>query len=152
MFLKNPKSQIPNPKFEEPTFAVEGDWDQLARLFTNLVSNALQYTPEGGKVDVELQWVDAMNRLPTKRHGMPYLQVRVSDTGIGISKGDQERVVDKFFRSEDYRTRENTGTGLGLYVTMKLTRLIHADIKLTSELNKGSNFTIFIPNLEQAQA
>ena len=73
---------------------------------------------------------------------------QVKDTGIGISKGDQERVFDKFFRSEDFRTRQNSGTGLGLYVTMKLTRLIHADINLESELNKGSTFSIMIPNIK----
>ena len=71
----------------------------------------------------------------------------VRDTGIGISKGDQERVFDKFFRSEDYRTRQHNGTGLGLYVTMKLTRIIHAEVSLESELNKGSVFKIFVPNL-----
>jgi signal transduction histidine kinase len=57
-------------------------------------------------------------------------------------------VFDKFFRSEDYRTRKNNGTGLGLYVTMKLARLIHAEIEMESELNKGSTFKIFIPNLK----
>ncbi|HEY1644773.1 MAG TPA: ATP-binding protein, partial [Candidatus Saccharimonadales bacterium] len=72
----------------------------------------------------------------------------VADTGIGISKGDQERVFDKFFRSEDYRTRQTNGTGLGLYVTMKLTKLIKADIDFESELNKGSTFTIFVPNMK----
>jgi two-component system phosphate regulon sensor histidine kinase PhoR len=72
----------------------------------------------------------------------------VSDTGIGISKGDQEKIFDKFFRSEDYRTRKNNGTGLGLYVTMKLARLLHAEIDVKSQLNKGSQFTIFIPNLQ----
>jgi two-component system sensor histidine kinase SenX3 len=72
----------------------------------------------------------------------------VSDTGIGISKADQERVWDKFFRSEDFRTRQNNGTGLGLYVTAKLARLVHADVSLKSELNKGSTFTISIPNLQ----
>ncbi len=71
----------------------------------------------------------------------------MSDTGIGISKGDQEKVFDKFFRSEDFRTRQTNGTGLGLYVTMKLARLIHAEIDVESELNKGSTFTIFIPDL-----
>ncbi|MGI0133818.1 MAG: ATP-binding protein, partial [Candidatus Micrarchaeaceae archaeon] len=72
----------------------------------------------------------------------------ISDTGIGISKGDQERVFDKFFRSEDYRTRQANGTGLGLYVTIKLIKLIHGEIELTSELNKGSTFSLFVPNLK----
>ena len=61
---------------------------------------------------------------------------------------DLIKVFDKFFRSEDFRTRESSGTGLGLYVTMKLANLIHAKISLVSELNKGSIFTIFVPNIE----
>ena len=76
------------------------------------------------------------------------VEFSVVDTGIGINKSDQERVFDKFFRSEDYRTRTANGTGLGLYVTEKLARLIHAEITLDSELNKGSTFKIFIPNLD----
>ena len=71
----------------------------------------------------------------------------VADTGIGISKADQEKIFDKFFRSEDFRTRKTNGTGLGLYVTLKLARMIHADIDVQSELDKGSTFTIFIPHL-----
>jgi two-component system, OmpR family, phosphate regulon sensor histidine kinase PhoR len=76
------------------------------------------------------------------------VQFSVIDTGIGISHADQEKIFDKFFRSEDYRTRQHSGTGLGLYVTMKLARIIHAEIDVTSKLNKGSTFTIFIPNLQ----
>src|SRR5581483_308034 len=80
-----------------------------------------------------------------QEHGVLF---SVSDTGIGISKSDQEKVFDKFFRSEDFRTRRTNGTGLGLYVVMKLSRLLHAEISLTSRLNVGSTFTISIPNLE----
>jgi two-component system phosphate regulon sensor histidine kinase PhoR len=85
------------------------------------------------------------------KHQTDGVEFDISDTGIGISKSDQERVFDKFFRSEDFRTRANSGTGLGLYVTMKLARIIHADISLSSDLNKGSTFTIYIPNIEQTQ-
>jgi two-component system phosphate regulon sensor histidine kinase PhoR len=74
----------------------------------------------------------------------------VADTGIGISKADQKRVYDKFFRSEDFRTRKTNGTGLGLYVTMKLTRLIHAELSLESKLDEGSTFIVFVPSLDQA--
>jgi signal transduction histidine kinase len=76
------------------------------------------------------------------------VELWVRDTGIGISKSDQERVWDKFFRSEDFRTRQNSGTGLGLYVTMKLARMLHAELELESKLNEGSTFHVFIPNLE----
>lgn len=104
-------------------------------ILQNFVTNAIKYTEKGHVTIGARQKTDG-------------IEFSVSDTGIGISKADQEKVFDKFFRSEDYRTRQNSGTGLGLYVTMKLARLIHAEIDLESELNKGSTFTIFIPNLQ----
>jgi signal transduction histidine kinase len=107
----------------------------VREILQNFITNAIKYT-ETGHVEVEAK---------TKTGGVLF---RVRDTGIGISKSDQERVYDKFFRSEDYRTRANNGTGLGLYVTMKLARLIHAEISLDSELNKGSTFSIYIPNIK----
>jgi signal transduction histidine kinase len=105
-------------------------------ILQNFLTNAIKYT-ESGSVTIGAK-ADPKG-----------VRFSVSDTGIGISKSDQEKVFDKFFRSEDYRTRANSGTGLGLYVTMKLARLIHAEISLESELNHGSTFTIFIPNLRK---
>lgn len=107
----------------------------VREILQNFITNSIKYT-EKGSVIIGAKMVSK---------GAEFY---VTDTGIGISKSDQERVFDKFFRSEDYRTRSASGTGLGLYVTMKLARLIHADISMSSELNKGSTFTIFIPNLQ----
>jgi len=106
----------------------------VREILQNFVTNALKYTQKG-EVAITAQGVPK---------GVRFV---VEDTGIGISKGDQEKLFDKFFRSEDFRTRQTNGTGLGLYVTMKLARLIHAEIDVESELNKGSRFSIFIPNL-----
>jgi two-component system phosphate regulon sensor histidine kinase PhoR len=107
----------------------------VKEILQNFITNSIKYT-EAGHITIGAH----------KREGG--VLFTVSDTGIGISKADQEKVFDKFFRSEDYRTRQNNGTGLGLYVTMKLTRLIHAEVDVQSELNKGSTFSIFIPNLQ----
>ena len=107
----------------------------LREILQNFITNAVKYT-EKGSVTV---------CATPKTNGIEF---RVSDTGIGISKTDQEKVFDKFFRSDDSRTSQSTGTGLGLYVTLKLAKLIHAEIDLKSELNVGSTFTIFIPNLK----
>ena len=107
----------------------------VREILQNFITNAIKYTEEGSVT---------ISAIP-KNDGVEF---RISDTGIGISKNDQERVFDKFFRSEDYRTRQNSGTGLGLYVTMKLANLIHAEINLQSTLNKGSTFIISIPNLK----
>jgi two-component system, OmpR family, phosphate regulon sensor histidine kinase PhoR len=106
----------------------------VQEILQNYITNAIKYT-EKGSVTVYAK---------KRPNGVEF---SVSDTGIGISKGDQARVFDKFFRSEDYHTRQQNGTGLGLHVTRKLAQLAQANIGLESELGKGSTFTIFFPNL-----
>lgn len=109
----------------------------VKEILQNFITNAIKYT-ESGSISVGA-------KLATD--GIDFW---VKDTGIGISKSDQEKVFQKFFRSEDFRTRQNKGTGLGLYVTTKLAKLLGGSITLESELNKGSKFTIHIPNLSQS--
>ncbi len=106
----------------------------VKEILQNFITNAIKYTEQGSIT------------ISAKPHQEGVL-FEVADTGIGISKADKEKVFDKFFRSEDYRTRQSSGTGLGLYVTVKLARLIHADISLESEINKGSAFSVYMPNL-----
>lgn len=107
----------------------------VREILQNFITNAIKYT-ENGSVTIGAK--------PAEKG----IRFSVTDTGIGISKSDRERVFDKFFRSEDFRTRAHSGTGLGLYVTMKLAHLLHAEIELDSELDKGSSFSIYIPNLQ----
>jgi two-component system, OmpR family, phosphate regulon sensor histidine kinase PhoR len=104
----------------------------VREILQNFITNAIKYTESGSVIIGATHVNDAV-------------KFWVKDTGIGISEPDQQKVFDKFFRSEDYRTRQNNGTGLGLYVTMKLARIVHAEISLKSALNKGSTFTILIP-------
>jgi two-component system phosphate regulon sensor histidine kinase PhoR len=108
----------------------------VREVLQNFITNSIKYTEKGSIT---------LGAKPGRGNGIDFY---VSDTGIGISKGDQEQVYDKFFRSDDFRTRKTNGTGLGLYVTLKLARLLHAELNLESELNKGSTFTIFVPNLQ----
>jgi two-component system, OmpR family, phosphate regulon sensor histidine kinase PhoR len=113
---------------------------QSSKLYTkeilqNFITNAIKYTEEGHITVGAKQ----------KATGIEFF---VRDTGIGISKQDQEKVFDKFFRADNSKTRAATGTGLGLYVTMKLARLVHAEIDLNSVPGEGSTFKIFIPNLQ----
>lgn len=107
----------------------------VREILQNFITNAIKYT-ETGSITIGAH---------RKEGGIEFY---VRDSGIGISKSDQEKVFDKFFRADNTKTRAEGGTGLGLYVTMKLARLIHAEISLQSELNQGSTFTIFIPNLQ----
>ncbi len=100
----------------------------LKELLQNFVTNAIKYTKEGGVTVI------------VKKTGKK-LTFSVKDTGIGISKSDQVHVFEKFWRSEDYRTRETGGTGLGLYVSMKLAKKLGTKIEMNSRLNHGSAFS-----------
>ena len=107
----------------------------IREILQNLLTNALKYTSKGS-VTLSAQAKDGG------------VEFAVHDTGIGISRSDQARVFHKFFRSEDYHTRATTGTGLGLYVSAKLARLIHGKISVESQLGHGSTFNIFVPDLK----
>ena len=111
---------------------VEASELYLRELIQNFITNAIKYTKQG-----------SVTLIVHKRDGQ--LHFAVKDTGIGISKTDQKRVFDKFFRSEDYRTRETSGTGLGLYVARKLSHLMGTAITLESRLNHGSTFSFELP-------
>lgn len=105
----------------------------LHELLQNFITNSIKYTKEGS---VTLQ---------AHKKGK-HVEFAVKDTGIGISKSDQAKVFNKFYRSEDYRTRETNGTGLGLYVTRKLAKKIGTEITLKSRLNHGSTFSFSLPS------
>jgi signal transduction histidine kinase len=105
----------------------------LEELLQNFVTNSLKYTKEGSiKIDF------------SKKNDT--ITFAVTDTGIGISKSDQAKIFKKFYRSEDYRTRETGGTGLGLYIAMKLAKKIGTQINVESRLNHGSTFSFQLPD------
>lgn len=108
----------------------------LKEVLQNFITNSIKYTQKGSVT------------IGVKAGGKGKVSFYVKDTGIGISKSDQKKLFDKFFRSEDYRTRESSGTGLGLYVTAKLAKKIKAEISVQSSLNKGSTFTIAVSSLK----
>lgn len=111
----------------------------IEEIIQNLVTNALKYTKEG-TITIKAR---------KTREG---LSLQVADTGIGISKSDQKHIFEKFYRSEDYRTRESSGTGLGLYVCLKLAEKIGLHLTFESRLNHGSTFTLVIPPKQYATA
>jgi two-component system phosphate regulon sensor histidine kinase PhoR len=107
----------------------------VKEILQNFITNSIKYTQQG-TITLSAKQTESG------------VDVIVRDTGIGISKSDQKKLFDKFFRSEDYRTRQSSGTGLGLYVTLKLAQIIGAKIDVKSELNVGSEFVISIPNIK----
>lgn len=117
--------------FEKKTDAILMGYKQpLESVFMNLVSNAVRYTPEGGKIT--MKWVE--------RNGKP--QFSVSDTGIGIAREDIPRLTERFFRVDTARSRETGGTGLGLAIVKHVLDLHHAELQVRSKLYVGSTFTV----------
>lgn len=105
----------------------------LHEVLHNFITNSLKYTKAGSVT------------LSIKKQPAGELRFAVTDTGIGISKSDQEHIFDKFYRSEDYRTRETSGTGLGLYLVAKLTKMLGTRVEVDSDLDKGSTFSFTLP-------
>jgi PAS domain S-box-containing protein len=112
---------------------IRGDRDKITLALHNLMGNALKYTPEGGKVTIEVE-VDGRQ-----------LSVSISDTGIGISPDDAERIFERFYRAKDPRVAKITGTGLGLTLAREVVRMHGGDITVESQIDQGSTFTMTLP-------
>ncbi len=119
-------------KLSKPVEVI-GTRQQIYRLITNLVTNAIQYTPAGGKVALSL----------TEEHHNALICVR--DTGIGISKTEQKRIFERFYRVDKARSRSKGGSGLGLSIASAIALAHRGSIQVESELNKGSTFTVKLP-------
>lgn len=104
----------------------------VREILQNLIGNAVKYTPTGS-VEITITEKDDT------------ITCAIKDSGIGISHSDQAHIFEKFYRSEDYRTRESGGTGLGLYIVSELLHKIGGTIGVESELGKGSLFTVTFP-------
>ncbi|HVQ44779.1 MAG TPA: ATP-binding protein [Candidatus Saccharimonadia bacterium] len=105
---------------------------ELREILQNFLTNAIKYTA-AGSVTLGINLVDGGTEFSVK------------DTGIGISASDKTKIFSKFYRSEDYRTRQTGGTGLGLYIVHKLAEKLGIIITFTSRLNHGSTFRIMVP-------
>ena len=128
----------------EDNFTVLGDWDQLARLFTNLVSNAVQYTPSGGEIEVELQ-LAAKNKRNSPMLN-PALQIKVTDTGIGISAEALPHLFDRFYRADPARThRSAAGSGLGLAIAKAIVENHRGLIRIDGQVDRGTAVTVTLP-------
>jgi len=112
---------------------VSGDSVKLQQVVSNIVDNAIKYTPEGGRVTVEV-YENSGNAV-----------VKVSDTGIGIPAKDLPHIFDRFFRVDKARSRATGGTGLGLSIAHKIILLHGGNIRVVSEEGKGSIFYIELP-------
>jgi two-component system sensor histidine kinase SenX3 len=112
---------------------VIGDEEMLAVAFKNIVENAIVYSPEGAKVGVTLEKSGSV------------AEVKVVDNGVGISKEDQKRIFERFYRTDPARSRETGGTGLGLSIVKHVITSHLGEIRLSSKPGIGSTFTLRLP-------
>jgi two-component system, OmpR family, phosphate regulon sensor histidine kinase PhoR len=112
---------------------VDVDPHRLRRVLQNLLENAIKYSPDGGEV---VLGVDVRNGR---------LRLRVVDEGLGIPRGEQERIFEKFYRADPLLARGVGGTGLGLYICRELVQRMGGEIELESEPGQGSTFTVELP-------
>ncbi len=113
--------------------AVSGDWDMLEQMMENLVSNAIKYTPKGSV------WVDASIWNEDR------VRIMVADTGIGITQQDMPGLFSDFFRAGNAKTIDEIGTGLGLAIVRETVEKHMGSIKVDSEPDRGSVFTVYLP-------
>ncbi|MEM6755018.1 MAG: HAMP domain-containing sensor histidine kinase [Cyanobacteria bacterium P01_C01_bin.38] len=147
--IDSPETQT-NPELLEDWFTLMGNWEQLARLFTNLIGNALRYTQENGRVEVELSRMEIVNR--------SVLQVKVKDNGIGIPSEALPRIFDRFYRVDPARshtsgntlTKNTRGSGLGLPISKAILENHQGQVQIESVLGKGTTVTVTLPIIPES--
>ena len=109
------------------------DPEKIGVVVQNLIDNALHYTPKGGEVTVSVS------------HDIKELLVQVKDTGLGIPKGEQARIFEKFFRASNIKNVYTEGSGLGLYITRHIVEIHGGKIWFESTEGKGATFIFTLP-------
>ncbi len=115
--------------------SVVGDQEHLRRLLLNIVDNAIKYTPQGGSVTMSLE------------SDGDWVSIKISDTGIGFSSEDKERIFGRFHRAAEARARDEKGVGLGLNIARSIAEAHGGRIDVDSTIGRGSTFSIRLPNI-----
>jgi len=109
------------------------DENKLRQVLTNLIDNAVKYSPDGGQVEIRLAAEDGE------------CLIQVADEGLGIPSSELERIFEKFYRLDPQQTRGVGGSGLGLYICRELVERMNGRIEVDSEPGRGSRFTVALP-------
>jgi signal transduction histidine kinase len=112
---------------------IQGDYERLRRLLLNLVDNSIKYTPGGGRVTLSLHRCGA------------WAVLQVSDTGIGLCQAEQERVFQRFYRTDTARAQGQAGAGLGLCIAQSIAEAHGGRIEIASSPGRGSVFSVYLP-------
>ena len=130
-----------------------GDALRIRELFLNLIENGIKYTEEGGSIHISLNKESPLSEKNLSnrpdRGQAKFVKIIISDTGIGIAQEDQQKIFDRFFRVDKARSREQGGSGLGLSICKWIVEAHQGDIKVESEVGRGSSFIIKLPLFSQ---
>ncbi|HHP7243705.1 MAG TPA: sensor histidine kinase [Elainellaceae cyanobacterium] len=144
LVLKHPTlghlGDVNQPDPCSPLYLVQGDRNQLTRLFTNLLGNAIQYTPSGGEVHITLTTL--------KRNNDTQTAVQIRDTGVGIPSNAIPHLFDRFYQVDSSRSHR-TGSGLGLAIARAIAENHQGQIQLTSTPGEGTIVTVTLPDLSE---
>lgn len=119
---------------EEEIIRCNGEY--MERIMLNILSNAIKFTPRGGEIFINL-FFDS-----------EFVHIKIKDSGIGVPKEKIDSIFEKFVRVDKSFSRENEGSGIGLSIVKSLVELLEGEISLKSEENKGSEFTVSLPNIK----
>jgi two-component system, OmpR family, phosphate regulon sensor histidine kinase PhoR len=117
--------------FEEVT--ITADEDLLSQVWINLIYNSIKFTPQGGRICVDLYQQDGT------------IAFGITDTGVGISEDDQAHIFERFYKADKSRIRSNGGSGLGLSIAQKIIEMHHGTIAVASKLGEGTTFIVSLP-------
>jgi signal transduction histidine kinase/CheY-like chemotaxis protein/AraC-like DNA-binding protein len=128
-------------KSEVESLMMDYDSEKLKQIISNLVTNALKYTPEGGSI---------MLRASVDYQIQSTLTIEIEDTGIGIAPDKLEHIFERFYRVDAGASTGQDGSGLGLAITRELVKLLGGEIQVSSEVNRGTRFVLILPVLKDA--
>ena len=129
-FVQKLNSNLPPARLDE---------DKFQQILTNLIDNAAKYSTDGKTVTISTELVEN------------FVEMKITDEGVGIKKEDFDKVFKKFSRLENHLTSTTQGNGLGLYITKQLVENMGGQISFTSEINKGTTFRVLMPVYNQEE-
>jgi signal transduction histidine kinase len=122
-----------------------GDPQRVQQILTNLLANAVKFTPGGGRVSVHCD-LRSRQENPKGSGEHDWACVTVRDTGVGIAPDDFDRIFQPFVQVDDGYTRNHGGTGLGLTISRSLAQMMGGDLTVESDVGVGSQFTLWLPS------
>jgi signal transduction histidine kinase len=132
-FEINKKKITLEMKVTENLPVLRADNEEMVRLFTNLISNAVKYNKEGGRININVWQEDK------------FIVSEIADTGIGLKPAELEKLYHEFYRAKNEKTKNISGTGLGLAIVKRIIESYSGKIKTESKYGSGTSFKVYLP-------